>query len=233
MNVIFPSRARGTLLATSLACLCLVPATDAVAEDLASNLGESPSGNHSPLFGQWYASPFVTDARQWSLTSVTFTLDPGQFPEPQVAFARIHEDDGTGKPGALLAELVNPGGLNFGPPGDYVFAAPPGVMLEADTQYLVVLGSQVPPPGTADQRAFWVYTDSVAWTGPGTLPGGTVRSFDQGASWGSPLTERHSIFAVQAEPIETVPLLGPGALGGLAALLLGSGSLALARSQRS
>ena len=190
-----------TASAIGLLGLGLGLATDAAAETVVSNLGETPSGTESAVLGQWFAGPFVTDGRSYELTSVTFTLDPGQFPEPQVSFARVYEDDGTGAPGALLTELVNPGGLAFGPPGDYLFAAPGGVVLDPNTRYLVSLGSQVPPPGAADQRAGWAYSSSAASAGPGSMPGGAFRSFDGGASWALPNPQRYLLFAVEAHVI--------------------------------
>lgn len=178
----------------------------AQASTLVSNLGEAQAGNLNPLYGQWYATAFVTDGDAYPLEAVTFSIDPFQFPQESVSFARIYADDGAGAPGALLIELSNPAGLNFGPAGDYLFSAAGTVTLDPDTRYWVSLGSQVPPPGTADQRAYWRYTSSTSTSGPGSMAGGSYFSSDQGASWNLIGPSWNPIFQVHV----TAPTAAPG-----------------------
>jgi len=192
----------------SVLVLCSLMATATIQAQpatIVSNLGEPHAGNLSPLYGQWFAAPFVTDDASHRLEAVTFSIDPGQFPQETVSFARIYEDDGTGAPGALFIELQNPPGLPSGPEGDYVFSASSTVMLEPNTRYLVSLGSQVPPPGTADQRAYWKYTNSVSSSGPGSMPGGSFFSSDQGASWSLIAQTWNAIFEVHASTSTPAP----------------------------
>jgi len=163
---------------------------------LVSNTAEPTNGALGADYNQWFAAPFVTDALPRTLTSVTFEIDPFQFPENTVPFARIYADDGTGLPGALRAELSNPPGLqSTDPPGLYVFTTSAPLPLAPNTRYFVNLGSTVLP---ADQRANWFHTASTVSTGPGAMPGGAYRSTDQGLSWSSIDPTRYFKFAVDA-----------------------------------
>lgn len=214
-------------MATRLVVLLLLLASPAAAQPLVSNTAESTDGQNFAVLSQWFAAPFVTDAAPRELTAVTVEIDPFQFPQNTVPFARIYADDGSGFPGAWIADLVNPPGLTASdPPGLYTFAAAAPVELAASTRYFVSLGSQIGGPGEPDQRANWAYTLSTASSGAGAMPGGSFFSSNQGASWTNPNPTRNPKFEVEASP-PAVPSLGASGLLGMTLMLAAAGTRAL------
>ncbi len=166
----------------------------ASAETLVSNLSQPVSGGYDCYYSQWFASPFVTDAQDWNLVSVTLRLTPLEMPSNQ-SIVWIFADNGSGHPSnSRIAALINPS-LPIGVAGDYTFTASPPILLEPNTRYYVALGSDVIPI----QRSHWNTTTSTSFSGTGVKPFlayiDTGRDFD----WNYTRDYYTMMFAVEVE----------------------------------
>lgn len=153
------------LLLSCIAAAAILFTGMASAETLVSNLSLTSSSGYECNYGNWFASPFVTDAQDWNLVSVTLRLTPLEMPSNQ-SVVWIFADNGSGYPSSTrIAALINPS-LPVGVAGDYTFTASPPILLEPNTRYYVALGSDVIP----QQNCYWYRIGSTAYTGTGIKP---------------------------------------------------------------
>lgn len=183
------------LLLSCIAFATILLTGMASAETLVSNLSLTSSSGYECNYGNWFASPFVTDAQDWNLVSVTLRLTPLEMPSNQ-SVVWIFADNGSGYPSSTrIAALINPS-LPVGVAGDYTFTASPPILLEPSTRYYVALGSDVIP----QQNCFWYRTGSASYTGTGIKPFlayiDTGRDFD----WNYERDYYTMMFEVEVEP---------------------------------
>jgi len=178
-----------------VAIAVIVFAGMASATTLVSNLDLLSGSGYECNYGNWFASPFVTDGQDWNLVSVTLRLTPLEMPSNQ-SVVWIFADNGSDHPGSSrIAALTNPA-LPIGVEGDYTFTASPPILLAPNTRYYVALGSDAIP----QQSFYWFRTVSTSYSGIGIKPFlayiDTGRDFD----WNYTRDYYTMIFEVEVEP---------------------------------
>jgi hypothetical protein len=170
------------------------------AETLVSNLAQPASGGYECYCSQWFASPFVTDAQEWYIVSVTLRLKPVEMPHNN-PFVWIFADNGSGHPsGTRVASFNNPE-LPIGIEANYTFTASTPIQLAANTRYYVAVGTD---NCVSMQRIRWYNTTSPTYAGIGVKPFlayiDTGRDFD----WDYTRDYYTMMFQVEVEP-STIP----------------------------
>jgi hypothetical protein len=167
----------------------------ASAATLVSNLSQPMSDGFECNYGNWFASPFVTDDQDWNLVSVTLRLTPLEMPSNQ-SVVWIFADNGSDHPGSSrIAALVNPA-LPIGIEGDYTFTASPPILLAPNTRYYVALGSEAIP----SQNCYWYRTASTAYSGIGIKPFLAYIDTGHDFDWNYTRDYYTMMFEVEVEP---------------------------------
>lgn len=206
-----------TAVAVMLVVVC--PVTPASAGTiLSSNLAVGSTSNSGVLNGQWMAAAFCTTADLVRLTDVVLDIvDEGNYYGGDVSVEIWTSQSGNAGPGAIVQSILKS-----------PFSSAPvaitglSLTLQPNTEYTVVVRGDVflpmPSPGRPMPGSLtWNSVGVSTHTGDGFVAGSWY-SLDSGFSWNSDSqTMKMSVSA--AAP---VPELGPGGLGGVAALVLGA-----------
>ena len=151
-------RALAAAACFSVVCALALPAT-AYAQEIAlvSNIAKAYTGvadvyppdftvGSSHLGEKRAAQQFTTGPNPagYTLQSVVLNLRAGAFGTAPVVHVAIHENNSSGRPGALLAVLDNPAnpiGDTVGTAGNRTFSAPTPLPIDANTNYWVVVSN--------------------------------------------------------------------------------------------
>ncbi len=158
-----------TLLVSNLS----EPLRDATAIGNNPNPVDTPQGPSVPW--SWGAQAFVSDNQPHQLTSIAALVGDGSLSPSPIVVAQLHADNG-GVIGDLITTFTAPDVT--GPLNALTFLPDGTVILDPNTQYWFVLGSEAPGDGTF----FMGYADSNLSVGPGAL-GNFADSSDSGMTW--------------------------------------------------
>lgn len=180
------------------------------AGQVVSNLGESSSGSMTFSGNNWLAASFTTDNLEYTLNSVTLSLDSPLSSSVTVTL-RIFAD-GSGAPTGSALETFTP--VTFSSGGNKTFSST-GLDLNANSTYWLAASGTGSIP-------VWFATTSTVQTGNWTIGDNGLTSNNGGGNWTT--SPNIGKFSIDASP---VPEPAPAAL-----MLLAMGCFAVFRFRK-